>query len=50
MIQGRTLARANNTFKEELIVQANPIRIFNKACPDIMFAKSRILKLSTLAK
>jgi hypothetical protein len=29
---------------------ANPIKIFNKAWPDIIFAKSRILKLKTLAK
>ena len=30
--------------------QENPIKIFNKACPDIIFANKRILKLKTLAK
>ena len=27
----------------------NPIKIFNKACPDIIFANKRILKLNTRA-
>ena len=30
--------------------QENPIKIFNKACPDIIFANNRILKLKTFAK
>jgi len=30
-------------------VHEKPIKIFNKACPLIMLAKSRILKLNTLA-
>ena len=30
-------------------IQANPIKIFNKACPDIMFANKRMLKLKTRA-
>ena len=29
--------------------QEKPIKIFNKACPDIIFANKRILKLKTLA-
>jgi hypothetical protein len=31
-------------------VQEKPIKIFNKACPLIMFANNRILRLKTLAK
>ena len=31
-------------------VHENPIRIFNRACPLIIFANNRILKLKTLAK
>ncbi len=29
--------------------QENPIRIFRRACPESMFAKSRILRLKTRA-
>lgn len=29
--------------------QEKPIKIFNKACPDIIFANKRMLKLKTLA-
>jgi hypothetical protein len=32
---------------DENIVQANPAKIFNKQCPDIMFANSRRDKLTT---
>ena len=30
-------------------IHAKPINIFNKACPDIIFANKRILKLKTRA-
>ena len=30
--------------------QEKPIKIFKRACPDIIFANNRILKLNTLAK
>jgi len=50
MVQGKTLATTNKGLNVAHIAQANPISIFNKACPDIIFAKSRILKLKTFAK
>jgi len=31
------------------MLQENPIKIFNKACPDIIFANNRMLRLKTLA-
>ena len=31
-------------------VHEKPIKIFNKACPLIMFANNRILRLNTFAK
>jgi hypothetical protein len=34
---------------EDIIVQEKPIRIFSRACPDIMFANSRIERLNILA-
>jgi len=37
------------TVPEFKSVQENPIKIFNKACPDIIFANKRILKLKTRA-
>jgi hypothetical protein len=32
------------------IAQAKPIKIFSKACPDIILANNRILRLRTFAK
>jgi hypothetical protein len=34
----------------QIIVQENDIKIFNKVCPDIMFANKRIDRLKTLEK
>jgi hypothetical protein len=48
MTQGNTarMARADPVV---IRVQEKPIRIFNRACPDNIFAKSRMLKLKTRA-
>jgi hypothetical protein len=40
-----------NTYIDPNVIKLheNPIRIFNNACPDIIFANNRILKLNTFA-
>ena len=49
-----TISHGNNASTERAdtvvsIAQENPIRIFNKACPDIMLANNRMLRLNTRA-
>ena len=46
--QGIILAVTKSMLQLAHIVQANPIRIFNKACPDIILANNRIDKLKAL--
>ena len=46
--QGNT-ARITITVPEFKSVQEKPIRILSSACPDIIFAKRRMLKLKTRA-
>jgi len=48
IIQGKA-ARRIIADPELRSVQEKPIRIFNSACPDNIFAKSRILRLNTRA-
>jgi hypothetical protein len=48
MLHGN-IAKTSNTLTLLAIVQEKPIKIFNKACPDIILAKSRMLKLKTFA-
>ena len=51
-IQGKEKNKFNilKTAPAMRMSQAKPIKIFNNACPDIILANKRILKLKTFAK
>jgi len=53
-IIAKTINQGNKAMVQPMIpepnnVQEKPIRIFNRACPLIMLANKRILRLKTLA-